>query len=316
MVNNKKQPSAISLASPRYWPTWIGILLLWLIMLLPFSWLAALGKGIGRLAYRFAGERRSIAETNLRLCFPEWDDAKRESVLRQHFESLGIGLFEIPLGWWAPSGRLQQLAHIEGLEHLEKALGQGKGAILLSAHFTSLDLGGRLLSLYTPFHAMYRSHDNPVVEKIMGGSRTKRVEKAIPRDNVREMIRSLKGNHAVWYAQDQNAGRKAGVFVDFFGHKASTNPATARLAKVTGAAVVPFYTVRRADGSGYNLVLEPAWEDFPTGDVEADAQRVNDTIERWVREHPEQYLWIHRRFRTRPNKSDPSLYTKVPPVVQ
>ncbi len=311
MGRSKEPPSNLSLLAPRYWPAWSGMLLLRLVILLPFPWVMALGRTVGRVGLRFARQRRRIAETNLRLCFPEWDDARRQQVLKAHFEALGMGLFEIPIGWWAGPGRLQRLAHVEGLEHLQQALQAGRGAILLSAHFTSLELGGRLLSLYAPFHAMYRRHGNPVVEKIMAGSRTHRLEKAIPRDDVRGMIRSLKGNHAVWYAPDQNTQRKAAVFVNFFGQVAATNTATARLAKLTGAAVVPYHVVRREDGSGYDVVLEPALTGYPSGDLEADTQRVNDIIEGWVRKNPAQYLWIHRRFRTRPTRGEPTPYDGI-----
>ncbi len=311
MGKQKERPSGLSLLAPRYWPTWLGIFLLWLIALLPYSWVMALGRAVGRLALRFAKKRRRIADINLQLCFPEWDERKRQQMIKEHFEALGMGLFEIPLGWWAPAYRLRRLVHIEGVAHLEKALQAGKGVILLSAHFTSLDLGGRLLSFYTPFHVMYRRHNNPVVEKIMAASRTKRVEKAIPKDDVRGMIRSLRGKHAVWYAPDQNTQRKVAVFVRFFGQVAATNTATARMAKLTGAAVVPYYVVRREDGSGYDVTLEPALTDYPSGDLEADTQRINDIIEGWVREHPAQYLWIHRRFRSRPSRDDPTPYDNI-----
>ena len=311
MGKQKEQPSGLSLLVPQYWPAWFGIFLLRLTILLPFSWVMALGRAVGRLGFRYATKRRRIADINLQLCFPEWDEGKRQQGLKRHFESLGMGLFEIPMGWWTPSSRLQKLLYIEGVEHLEKALQNGKGAILLSAHFTSLELGGRLLSLHAPFHAMYRSHDNPVVEKIMAGSRTKHLNKAIPRDDVRGMLRSLKGNHAVWYAPDQNTQRKAAAFVSFFGQVASTNTATARLARLTGASVVPYHVVRREDGSGYNVILEPALTDYPSGNLEADTQRVNDIIEGWVRKNPAQYLWIHRRFRTRPTRGDPSPYANI-----
>lgn len=305
-----KQDSFFSYAllSPKYWPTWLGILCLRLTVFLPFDWQQALGRVLGRLTMRFAPKRRHIAEVNLRRCFPEWDDAKRQAVLLEHFESLGAAIFEMPLSWWGSAQRLRKLAHVQGLKHLELAHEQGKGVILLSAHFTSIEIGGRLLSLYAPFHPMYRSHDNPVIEYVMAGNRRKHCEKAIPRDSVREMIRSLKGNHAIWYAPDQNTQRKASVFVKFFGHLASTNSGTARLAKLTGALVVPFHTARREQGGGYDLVLQPPLENFPTGDLEADTQRINDLIEDWVRECPAHYLWIHRRFRTRPNRGDPPFY--------
>ncbi len=311
MGKQKEQPSALSLLLPQYWPAWFGIFLLWLTILLPFSWVMALGRAIGRLGFRFAKKRRSIADINLQHCFPEWDESQRQQILKEHFEALGMGLFEIPMGWWMPSSRLQKLVRIEGLEHMENAKQKGNGVIMLTAHFTSLELGGRLLSYHAPFHTMYRQHDNPVVEKIMARNRIRWLEKAIPRDDVRSVIRSLKGNHAIWYAPDQNAQRKTAVFVDFFGQVASTSTGTARLAKLTKAAVVPYSIVRREDGSGYNIVLEPALNDFPTEDLEADTQRVNDLIEGWVRKNPAQYLWIHRRFRTRPTRGDPTPYDNI-----
>lgn len=276
--------------------------------MLPYRVILALGSGIGRAGYRFAGDRRRIAETNLALCFPEKDAAWHDKVLRQHFQSLGISLLEIPLGWWGSDQKLGGLVHIEGLQHLQQAKAGGKGVLLLSAHFTCLEIGGRLLAMYSPFHVMYRRDNNPVMEKVISGQRRRLFQRAIPRDSVRDMIRSLKGGNAVWYAPDQNTARKESVFVGFFGHVASTNSATARLAKLTGAPVVPFKAVRKRDGSGYELLLEAPLADFPGGDLEADTQRINDIIESWVRQDPEQYLWIHRRFRTRPNKGDPPVY--------
>ena len=169
-------------------------------------------------------------------------------------------------------------------------------------------MGATMLSLFTPTYFMYRPHDDPVLDQFIYQRRMRWTEKSVQRDNVREMIRLLRGNKVVWYAQDQNTSRKEAVFVKFFGQTASTNSATARLAKLTGAAVVPYCAVRREDGSGYDLILEPALENFPSDDVEADTQRINDIIERWVRRYPDQYLWVHRRFRTRPNRSDPSPY--------
>jgi KDO2-lipid IV(A) lauroyltransferase len=155
---------------------------------------------------------------------------------------------------------------------------------------------------------MYRPAKNPVVCQLMEKGRKRRCREVIPRDDVKRVVRSLRAGNAVWYAPDQNVGRGRAVFVDFFGHKAATTPASSRLAAMTGAKVVPFKVVRKADGSGYLLTLEPALEGFPTDDQEADTRRINALIERWVREYPEQYLWIHQRFRTRPNKSDPSFY--------
>ena len=229
-------------------------------------------------------------------------------MLREHFASLGISILEAALGWWASKERLEKLVHISGMEHVEQARQQGKGIIVLAAHFTSTELGASLLSMYVPGYFMYRPHKNPVLDRVTYKGRMRWTEQSFTRDNIRGMIRALRNNRTIWYAQDQNTSRREGVFVDFFGHKACTNSATARLAKVTGASVIPFRCTRREDGRGYDLVLEPALENFPSGDLDADTQRINDVIERWVRECPAQYLWVHRRFRTRPDPNEPSPY--------
>ncbi len=258
--------------------------------------------------YYLARKRRRFASINLELCFPELGEEERRKLLRMHFKSLGIGVLESIWLWWASEPQLRGLAHIRGLEHLEATRAQGRGVIALSAHFTSLEMGATMLSLFVPTRFMYRPHRNPVLDRFIYERRMRWTDKSMRRDDARGMIRSLRDGKVVWYAQDQNTSRKEAVFVKFFGQTASTNSATARLAGLTGAAIVPYCTVRREDGSGYDLILEPALENFPSGDIEADTQRINDLIERWVRQYPDQYLWVHRRFRTRTNRSDPSPY--------
>lgn len=297
-----------SLLHPRTWPLWLGFGVLRIAIWLPHPVLMRSGRVLGRLALPLAKKRAAIARRNLELCFPGTDPDTRERMLRGHFESLGIALFEFGLAWWAGDRKLQGLADVEGLENLESAARDGKGVLLLSAHFTCLELGGRLLARHFPFVAMYRPGSDPVVRQLMEAARRRVCGEIIPRDAVKTLIRSLRAGNAIWYAPDQNTGRRKGVFVDFFGHRACTTPASARLSAITGARVVPFMAVRKPDDSGYLLRLEPALRDFPGNDLEADTQRTNDVIERWVRQYPEQYLWIHRRFRTRPNRSDPSVY--------
>lgn len=213
---------------------------------------------------------------------------------------MGMSFLEVVSGWWLSERRLKNRVQIHGLEHLQTALDQGNGVILLSAHFTCLEIGGRLLSLFAPFHVMYRSHENPVIEFAMRNNRELHFDKAIPRDNVREMIKSLRHGKAVWYASDQNYGHKNSVFADFFGVPAATNTATSRLAKITGATVIPFFPIRNTAGTGYTLQLLPALENFPSDETISDASRINQLIAEQIRKAPEQYLWVHRRFKDRP----------------
>jgi KDO2-lipid IV(A) lauroyltransferase len=298
------QPPLLPLLAPRHWPTWLGIGLLRLVAgALPIGALPALGRWLGRLAMPFAGRRREIAAINLRLCFPALSDADRQALLRRHFEALGIAIFEFCLGWWAPDARLADRVRVEGLDHLRAAFAHGRGVILLSAHFTTLEIGGRFLAMHTrglALNAMYRRSDNPVVERVLRERRRQQFGEPIGRDDVRAMLRALKGNEAVWYAFDQNYKARNKVFAPFFGVAAATNTATSRLAQATGAAVVPFFTRRLPDGAGYLQRIDPALAGFPSGDPVADATRLNALIEGWVQEAPEQYLWSHRRFRTRP----------------
>ena len=260
-----------------------------------------LGAGLGHLFRMLAPRRRRIAAINLKLCFPERSDAQREALLRAHFASIGIGLMEIALAWWGSDAKIQPLFHGEGLEHLQQALKEGKGVILFNAHFTTLDFGSRYLLYYrVPMHVVYRPHESPLVEYIMRQSRAHHAEKAIPRDAVRDMVRSLRANKPLWFAPDQNYGLKYSVFADFFGVPAATNTTTARLARMTGARVVPFFSHRLPACKGYRICLQPALEDFPSGDDKADAERLNQVIEEAVRISPEQYLWVHRRFKDRP----------------
>lgn len=293
-------PADRSRFAPRYWPTWAGLGLGRIIAGLPYRLQMGIGRALGRMAFHLARERRRIAATNLALCFPDRDAAERERLLRTHFESLGMGIVETAMSWWTPASRLSELARVEGLEHLQHALERGKGVILLSAHFTTLEIAGRLLALHAPFHVLYRPHKNAAFEAVMRKARELHFERAIPRDDMRGFLRSLKSNMPVWYAPDQNYGREHSIFVTFFGVPASTITATHRLARISCAPVVPFFPERLPDDAGYRLRILPSLEDFPGKDEAADTQRINDLIEAEVRRIPEQYLWVHRRFKTRP----------------
>lgn len=297
---------------PRYWINWLGVGLLWLAVQLPYRWQLALGRGLGWIMRQLAKYRGrgDTARVNIDLCFPELSEREREELVKRHYESLGIGLLEVAMSWWAPNERLAPLvAEIEGMEHLQEALKQGKGAILMGAHFTTLEIGARLLNMYVPFHVVYKHFKNPLFDAIMRRERERHVKKAIHRNDIRSMLKSLKQNMPVWYAADMNYRGKHAVFVPFFGIMASTNPATSRLARSSGAPVVPFFQERLPDAKGYRLVIKPPVENFPSDSIEQDTQRLNAIIEEQVRRVPEQYFWVHRRFKTRP-PGEPKLYKR------
>lgn len=290
-----------SLLHPRHWLTWLGLACLWLLVQLPWQVQMWLGKQLGLLLFKTLKRRRYICCVNLELAFPELSPEQRAKLNRQHFISMGQGLFETAMSWWGNEKRLSELAFLEGLEHLKNAHQQG-GVILLSAHFTSLELGGRLLAPYLPLHVVYRPHQNPVIEQQVAKIRSKRYGQAISRDQIRTMVQSLKQGFPVWYAQDQHFDQKSSLFIPFFGIEAATNTATSRLASLGHAKIVPFFTVRQANG--YLLRFLPALEDFPSESVHTDTARINQIIEQQVRELPEQYLWTHRRFKTSPDGSN------------
>ncbi len=279
-----------------------------LVALLPYRLVLLLGRLLGRMYMHLAPRRRKYAETNLRRCFPDQDEVWREQLLCDNFESIGSSLLESALSWWGSDKKMLPLGHVSGMENLQRAVDAGNGVLLLSAHFIAPEVGGRYLSARRRFNAMYRRSSNPLMDHVILSQRQRYLDYLFSRNDVRGMIRSLRRGEIIWYATDQNSARKESVFVDFFGIKASSNTATARLTRVTGAAVVPFLTVRREDGTGYDVRLEPALDNFPTDDLKVDTQRINDLVEGWVREYPAQYLWTHRRFRTRPERGEASFY--------
>ena len=288
------------LLKPRYWAIWLLLGFVRLATFLPYSLQIGLGRAMGFLL-RLASQRRwRVTLVNLERCFPELDEAARRKLARQHFASLGQAFIEFGMCWWGSAARLKRWGTLEGLEHLQAARAKGNGVILLSAHFTTLEISGRLLSLYTDMHLMYRPNENPLIEEIMRSSRERHFDRAIPRNDVRLMLRSLKDGKPVWYAMDQGFRGKNSAMVPFFGIPAPTNTALSRLAEASGAPVVPFFARRLPGLEGYKLTIEPALEGFPTDDPVADALRVNKLLEARIREAPEQYLWSHDRFKIVP----------------
>ncbi|MQT40966.1 MULTISPECIES: lipid A biosynthesis lauroyl acyltransferase [unclassified Pseudomonas] len=296
---------------PRFWLLWSGLGVLWLVVQLPYKVQLRIGRFLGVCMFQVAGERRRIAARNLELCFPEKNAAERERLLKENFASTGIAFFEMAMSWWWAKPRLAKLAHVEGLEHLLQAQRDGKGVILMAFHFTTLEIGAALLGQQHTIDGMYREHKNPLFDFIQrrGRERHNLDSLAVERDDVRGMLKLLRAGRAIWYAPDQDYGAKQSIFVPLFGIEAATVTATSKFAKLGKALVVPFTQQRLADGSGYKLVIHPPLSDFPGESDEADCLRINQWVERAIRECPEQYLWAHRRFKTRP-PGEPKLYDK------
>jgi KDO2-lipid IV(A) lauroyltransferase len=297
LASPDKRRLSAALFHPRYWPTWFALGALRVCEPLPFPLLLWLGRRIGGLIARLPLSFVSIARRNLELCLPELSYAEREAVLIEHFRSVGVGVFETAISWWSSDRRIFRLTHVEGEEHLRAALARGRGAILLSAHFTTLEIGARALCARIATSIMYRPTGNLVLERFLMLNRGRKAKRAIPRDDVRTLIAALKANEPVWYAPDQSYRKKGAEMVPFFGIPAATNTATSRLARMTGAAVLPYFPERLPGAQGYRIVIHPMLDNFPTEDPAADAQRFNELIQAQVRRTPAQYLWIHRRFK-------------------
>ncbi|HLA30330.1 MAG TPA: lipid A biosynthesis lauroyl acyltransferase [Pseudomonas sp.] len=294
---------------PRYWPLWLGLGLLWLVAQLPYRVLLSLGRGLGALMYRLASSRRKIAARNLQLCFPQMPVAERKALLKENFASTGITFFEMAIAWWWPAERLRRLGRIEGLEHLRQAEAEGQGVILMALHFTTLEMGGGLLGMAQDMYGMYRPHKNPLFDYMQRRGREQRLLGVIGRDDVRGMLKLLRGGGVVWYAPDQDYGAQRSVFVPLFGVPAATVTATSKFARMGRAQVIPFTQERLPDAQGYRLCIHPPLADFPGDSEETDCLRINQWIEQAIRDCPEQYLWAHRRFKTRP-PGETKLYKK------
>ncbi len=292
-------------AGPRFWPTWLGLGLIRVLDWLPYRVQMLLGGALGRVAFLLARRERHISTLNIRMCLPELDERERRRLVRAHFASLGKSLFETALVWWASERRLKKLIRIDGLDHLDAALAAGRGAILLSAHFTTLEMGARALCLHGPTAIMYQMPKNLLIAELSLRGRTRHALRAISSNNVRELLHGLKANLPVWYAPDQRDFGKAAAVVPFFGIPAATNIATSRIARISGAPVLPYFPERLNDGSGYVMRILPRLEGFPSDDPIADATRFHTLIEMQVRRCPEQYLWSYKRFKLPGPDGDP-----------
>lgn len=279
-------------------PTYILVGLLWWLHWLPLPVLRALGAGLGRLLYVLGRDRREVALTNLRLCFPEKSEAEREQIARRHFVAFCQAVLDRTLGWWASRERLERIIRISGVDNM--AVRDGRPVVLLTPHFVGLDAGGTAVSMHIVGCSVFSQQKNPVLNKLLYDGRM-RFNPAVllsRQDGMRKIVKAMKDGHQFYYLPDMDFGPKESIFVPFFGVQAATIPALSRLVRLTQARVVP--VICRQVSDGYEIEVQPPWENFPGESVEADTAAMNRFIESQVLRMPEQYFWLHKRFKTRP----------------
>jgi KDO2-lipid IV(A) lauroyltransferase len=280
--------------------TRFGLALIWLLHFLPLSVLAPIGRAMGRFLYFVVRDRRRVGLINLRLCFPEWSEAQRRRLLRDHFQAFGRAIVERGILWWSSRARVMRLVRMEDLENWIAV--RDRPVIWLAPHFVGLDMGGSRVATEFEVASMYSRQRDPLLDAVLYRGRTRFV---MPRllsrqEGVRPLVRAMREGLPFYYLPDMDLGARDSVFVPFFGVPTATITGLSRIAKLADAVVVPLVTQQLPGGRGYVLRFYPPWTDFPTDDLEADARRMNAFIEARVREMPEQYHWLHKRFKTRP----------------
>ena len=301
---------SLALLHPRYWLTWVGFGLWIVVSQLPFTVLLLFGRGLGLCIYLFATRRRAIAARNLELCFPEKTATQRRRLVRAHFVALGISIFETGMVWFGAGNKLQNKIHYQGLATLQQSIKDNEGVLLIALHFTTLELlGYGMNSVVDNIHMSYRPHNNPVYDWLQSRARARHNPDSavVAARDIREIVRALKGGRRISFLPDQDYGRKHSIFVPFFNIPTATVVTLSRLARLSGARVVPLMSQRLPGNAGYRITIHAPWENFPSNDDYADAARVNRYVEQCIQQAPEQFLWTHRRFKTRPSP-DEDLY--------
>jgi KDO2-lipid IV(A) lauroyltransferase len=308
--NNVLQPAfKLTFLLPKFWLTWLGVFILYCISWLPYKLQLAMGRALGRTAFKFASKRKQVALTNLTLCFPEKSHTELTALLKKNFENTGIALFETGMGWWWPDWRVKRKFQVKGLEHLTKAQQQGQGILLLAMHYLSVEMNARGIGYTNPMVVFYRPHNNPLMEFFQFRGRGRSNKYMLGKRDVKGLIKALKDGEACIYLPDQDYGRNRSLFVPFFAVKeTATTTGTLIFARQKNVATMMLIPTRNEDGSGYTLQISAPLADFPTQNDIIDVTRVNQELEKAILQKPEQYMWLHRRFKTRPNIDDPSLY--------
>lgn len=296
-----------SLIHPRHWLSWFAVFILRLIASLPFRVKMIAGSAFGKASYHLLKRRRHITETNIRLCFPEKNQQEQQELVRAIFTANGIGFFEIAWAWWANPRSLRYRFQIEGLDVLQQATSGGQGVLLIGGHYTHLDLCGLMVNLVADMDVIYRKNNDPVFEYVITKGRKRVFKNVLERSDMRSIVRRLREGRVVWYSPDQDHGIKHSVFAPFFGIPTATVTATAKLMRM-GKAKPVFVSHRRDNATNqYTITFSRPEQEFPTGEDVADATIINQMIEQAIRLQPDQYMWVHRRFKTRP-EGDQSFY--------
>ena len=297
----KQKNSFPPLVHPRYWLSWVGLALMRLVSLLPLPVLWIVGSALGGLMYFLHGPRRHIVLRNIEGCFPHLDRRAQRRMARRHFYGLGQAALGSGIAWWGSKKRLERLVHCRDRHYYDQALAQGRPVILLAAHFVAMEIGGMYLSRERPMVDMYRRVKNKLFDQVFKQGRVRFGGRVVERlEGLKPIIRLLKEGVVFIYLLDQDPGRHNTAFIPFLGVPAATLTALGRLARITNAIVVPSFTRQLAYGQGYEVIFKPALDHFPAGDDAADALRMNQEIEKGVLDMPEQYFWVHKRFKTRP----------------
>ena len=308
---SSKQISFIECIHPKNWLIFLGLVCTRIIVLLPFRIIVTIGQAMGLLLYRIPSSRLLIAKKNLELCFPALSATEQSNLVKQHFISLGIGFFEVGMARWKSNQSLKKIIEIKGIEHLIRAVKKNRGVILMSAHFTMLEISaliGRneiVQEDLPPMVGMFRLGKNSIINQFFRNTRLRSTESLVTKFEVKDLIRALKDKKLVWYASDQSFTGKNAISVNFFKHPAMTNPGIIRIAKITGSPVLPYFPSRLANGKGYVLEVLPEIESFPSEDTNNDMKKIHALLEQHILQNPEQYYWIHRRFKTVADDKNP-----------
>jgi len=292
---------------PKFWLTWIGLAILRIFTLMPYPVSLKIGGTLGIIVYYLIPKRRHITKINIQLCFPTLSTEEQFLLVKSSFRSAGMGIIETGLSWWSSRKKLLTLCQITGQKNIHNALKKQKGIILFTAHTSTIEIGGALMAYQQPMFAVYKKSHNPLFEEFIQRSRKKALTKLVETYDLRNMIKSLNKNEIAWYASDQDFGMKQSIFAPFMGVETITLTTTSRIAKMTGAAVVPYFCRRLPDNKGYLLDILPEIDNFPSGNDLQDATRLNQVIADAIEIAPEQYFWAHRRFKTRP-PGEPDVY--------